>query len=140
MRRVLSVFAGVVALTVAARADLPSPRLDRISPLGGSAGTTVEVQAQGNDLEEPRTLVFDHPGITAKPVEGKDKRYAVIIAADVPEGTYDVRLVGKWGVSSPRLFAVSHGIVDIEEKEPNNDGATAQQLNVNCALNGQSDG
>ena len=35
---------------------------------------------------------------------------------------------------------VSHGLTDIEEKEPNNDGATAQQLNVNSALNGQSDG
>ena len=65
----------------------------------------LEVQFQGNDLEEPRGLVFDHPGITAKLVEGKEKRFSVTVAADVPEGTYDARLVGKWGVSNPRLFA-----------------------------------
>lgn len=140
MRRWLPAFALLVVLGTSARADLPIPRFDRLQPLGGAAGTTLEVEVQGNDLEEPRGLVFDHPGIVAKPVEGKDKRFSVTIAAEVPEGTYDARLIGKWGATNPRLFAVSHGLVNVEEQEPNNDGATAQQLNVNSALNGQSDG
>ncbi|QDU28146.1 hypothetical protein ETAA8_32460 [Anatilimnocola aggregata] len=125
-------------------AELPSPRLDRVNPLGAAAGTSLEVQVSGAEIEDLQTLVFDHPGIVAKPVEGKDlnkdRKFQVTIAADVPEGTYDARVTTKWGMSSPRLFAVSHGLADMAEQEPNNENATAQQLSVNTALNGQSDG
>ncbi len=58
----------------------------------------------------------------------------------MPAGTYDVRLLGRFGISNPRLFAVSHGLIDVAEKEPNNDAATAQVLAVNSAVNGMSDG
>ncbi len=133
-----------VALINVARAELPSPRFDRLSPLGAASGSSVEVQVQGSDIDDLQSLVFDHPGITAKPLEGKDlnkeRKFTVAVAADVPEGTYDARLLSKWGVSSPRLFAVSHGLADQAEKEPNNDPATAQLLSLNSALNGQSDG
>ncbi|MDX1948736.1 MAG: PPC domain-containing protein [Pirellulaceae bacterium] len=141
INRPIATFAFLLALATIAHAELPSPRFDRINPLGGAAGTTIEVQLSGSDIDEPR-LVFDHPGITARPVEGKekDKRFAVKIAADVPAGTYDARVAGKWGLSNPRLFAVSHGLADIEEKETNNDIGTAQPINVNSAINGQSDG
>lgn len=129
---------------VAALAELPSPRFDRLSPLGAAAGSSVEVQVQGSDFEDLQSLVFDHPGIVAKPLEGKDlqkeRKFTVTVAANVPEGTYDARVLTKWGVSSPRLFAVSHGLADHAEKEPNNDPATAQPLSLNSALNGQSDG
>src|SRR5689334_2072077 len=105
-------------------AELPSPRFDRITPLGAAAGSSVEVQVLGSDIEDLQSLVFDHPGITARPLEGKDlnkeRKFTVTVAADVPEGTYDARLITKWGVSSPRLFAVSHGLSDQAEKEPNN--------------------
>ncbi|WP_254508314.1 PPC domain-containing protein [Anatilimnocola floriformis] len=134
-----------IALSPAlALAELPSPRFDRITPLGAVAGSEVEVQVQGSDIEDLQSLVFDNAGITAKPLDGKDlnkdRKFTVTIAADVPEGTYDARLLSKWGVSSPRLFVVSHGMADVAEKEPNNDPATAQLLSVNSALNGQSDG
>ncbi len=125
-------------------AELPAPRFDRIGPLGAAAGSSVEVQVQGSDFEELQSLVFDHPGISANPLEGKElnkeRKFTVTIAADVPEGTYDARVLTKWGVSSPRLFAVSQGLADHAEKEPNNDPATAQLLSTNAALNGQSDG
>jgi hypothetical protein len=138
-----------VALTAALhgtaiRAELPSPRFDRISPLGAAAGSSVEVQVLGSDIDDLQSLVFDHPGITAKPLDGKDlnkdRKFMVTVAANVPEGTYDGRLLTKWGVSSPRLFAVSHALADEAEKEPNNDPATAQLLSINSAVNGQSDG
>ena len=106
-----------------ASAELPSPRLDRITPLGGAAGSSVEVEIVGADLEEADRLLFDHPGIKAEHV--KDRKFTVSIAADVPSGTYDVHVVGKYGVSSPRLFAVSHDRVEVQEKEPNDDMATA---------------
>jgi len=96
-----------------ARAELPSPRLDRIAPLGTSAGSSVEIEIAGADLEEANKLVCDHPGIAASHV--KDRKFKVTVAADVPSGTYDLRAVGKYGISNPRLFAVSRGVVEVAE-------------------------
>src|SRR6478735_5872820 len=130
----------LLSLAVTALAELPSPRLDRVSPIGASAGTSVEVEIQGADLEDVKSLRFDHPGFSAEPVPMKERLFKVTLAADVPAGTYDVRTVGRFGVSNPRLFAVSRGIVDVAEKEPNNDAAAAQVVQVNSAINGTSDG
>ncbi|MFN6054205.1 MAG: hypothetical protein ACK47R_25530, partial [Planctomycetia bacterium] len=47
-------------------ADLPSVRLDRIFPLGAAQGTKLEIEFQGADVDDPRDLVFDHPGIKSK--------------------------------------------------------------------------
>ncbi|MBC7856326.1 MAG: PPC domain-containing protein, partial [Pirellulaceae bacterium] len=136
-----SVFLAVLHWSAAtAVAQLPSPRLDRLAPLGAAAGTSVEVEVQGADLEEVKSLRFDHPGLSAEPLPMKERQFKITVAADVLAGTYDVRLVGRFGVSNPRLFAVSRGLIDIAEKEPNNDAATAQVVQVNSAVNGTSDG
>ena len=134
--RILSLPVLLLFATVA-NAELPSPRLDRITPLGAAAGSSVEVEIVGADLEEADRMLFDHPGIKAEHV--KDRKFKVSIAADVPSGTYDARVVGKYGVSSPRLFAVSHDLVEVQEKEPNDDMATAQAVEVNSVVNGTSD-
>jgi hypothetical protein len=125
-------------LSAPARADLPSPRFDRLTPLGATAGSSVEVEIAGADIEDVKTLRFDHPGLRAEFL--KDRRFRVAVAADVPTGTYDVYLVGRFGVSNPRLFAVSHGLTEVTEKEPNDDAASAQTIAVNSAVNGVSDG
>ena len=132
------VFAALVFCTLPARAELPLPRLDRLTPLGASAGSSVEVEIAGADIEDVKTLLFDHPGFKAEQL--KDRRFRVTIASDVPAGTYDVRLLGRFGVSNPRLFGVSHGLTDVAEKEPNNETAAAQVVAVNSAINGMSDG
>src|SRR5262249_23972408 len=85
-----------------------------------------------------QVLLFDHPGFTAQ--FQKDRQFRVTVAADVPAGTYDVRLSGKYGISNPRLFAVSHGLAEVAEIEPNDDLAGAQPIAVNTAVNGTSDG
>ena len=108
----------------ASRADLPSPRFDRLTPLGAAAGSRVEVEIAGADIEDVKSLLFDHPGLKAEHL--KERRFRVTVAADVPTGTYDVRLVGRFGVSNPRLFAVSHGLTEVMEKEPNDEAASAQ--------------
>src|SRR5262249_56813321 len=123
--RILSILVLLLFATVA-NAELPSPRLDRITPLGAAAGSSVEVEIVGADLEEADRMLFDHPGIKAEHV--KDRKFKVSIAADVPSGTYDAHVVGKYGGSSPRLFAVSHDLVEVQEKEPNDDMATAQAV------------
>src|ERR1041385_8354896 len=71
------------------RADLPYPRFDRLTPLGGNAGATVEVEIIGNDIDDVKSLMLDHPGLKAEFV--KERFFRISIAADVPPGTYDVR-------------------------------------------------
>jgi hypothetical protein len=115
------------------RADLPSVRFDRLTPLGGAAGSTVEVEVAGADLEGVESLLLDHPGLKATFV--KERRFRLSIAADVPPGTYDVRLVGRFGVSNPRLFTVSHGLAEVMKKDPA-DATTPQVIAVNSVVNG----
>src|SRR6516164_8684802 len=125
-------------VTAPARADLPAVRFDRLTPLGGAAGTTVDLEIAGADLEGVESLLFDHPGLKAEFV--KERHFRLSIAADVPPGTYDVRLVGRFGVSNPRLFSVSHGLADVAKKGKNNEPAAAQRVAVNSAVNGLSEG
>ena len=119
-------------------AQLPSPRLDRISPLGAALGGKAELEIVGADLEEP-SLVFDHPGISATKVEGKDRFFQLSVSNEVPEGTYDCRVIGKYGISNPRLFAVHRGLVDVAEVEPNNSQSAPQVIQVNDVVFGMSD-
>jgi Bacterial pre-peptidase C-terminal domain len=139
---------------------LPNPRLSVITPAGGKAGSTVEVTFAGTDLEEPDGLYFSHAGIKAVPVlppasapasDKKDAkkpaapmktppkpaitRFQVTIAADVPPGNHDVRLVNKWGVSNPRVFVVGR-LDELMEKEPNNDVDQAQRVALGITVNG----
>ncbi len=131
----------VVLLTAqAARGELPAPRFDRLVPLGTGAGSALEIEVAGPDLDGPLVLLADHPGISATPVPDKSNRFLLTVAPDVPEGTYDLRLVGRWGISNPRLFAVSHGLPELSETEPNNAPEEAQELAVPSVVNGLSDG
>lgn len=138
---------------------LPQPRLMTIFPHGGKAGSSVEVSFTGTDLEEPEALLFSHPGLRAEPiipptppappVDPKKKpavppmppvkppitKFKVAIAANVPPGLHDVRLVNRWGVSNPRPFVVGT-LNENEEKEPNNDVAQAQRTDINTTVNG----
>ncbi len=98
------------------------------------------MEIAGADIEELTSLRFDHPGISAQPVDDKEKHFSISVAADVPPGTYDVRLIGRWGISNPRLFAVTHGLKDVVEAEPNNTRDQAQLVELNSAVNGSSDG
>src|ERR1700686_2365113 len=70
-----------------ARADLPSIRLDQLTPLGAAAGSSVEVEISGADIEDAKFLLFDHPGLQAEYLH--DRRFRITVAADVPPGTYD---------------------------------------------------
>ena len=133
-------FIVLIGLATAAHAELPSIRFDRIAPLGATVGSTIEVEIAGAEIDDVKTLWFDHPGLSAEPVKDKERWFHVSIAADVPQGTYDVRLVGRWGISNPRLFAVSHGLQNVSETEPNNDRSQSQLIAINTAVGGMSDG
>src|SRR5437762_2933899 len=122
----------------ALHAQLPHIRLDRIFPLGGEVGTQVLVEIAGNDLEDVKALHFDDPGLQAVLV--KPNQFRVTIAPQTRRGSHDVRAVGKYGISGARLFAVSQGLTEVSEREPNDTPEQAQPVPLNCAINGTSDG
>ena len=135
--------------------NLPTPRLLTVFPCGGKVDTTVTVTFTGTDLEEPQSLTFSHSGLKAEPIipppppppDPKKKppvpatprppitQFKVTIAANVPAGQYDVRLVNQWGVSNPRVFVVGD-LPEVLEKEPNNDLPQAQRIELNATVNG----
>ena len=131
---------GVLSLPGLAKAELPSPRLDRLSVLGVNQGGEVELEVSGSDLEGLTGLVFDHPGLLATAIEGKERWFKLKATSDIPPGTFDVRTLGRFGVSSSRLFAVSRGLKDVADNGQNRSIAEAQIIAINSAINGTIDG
>src|SRR5215469_14232693 len=119
-------------------AELPHARLDRIFPLGGAAGSTVELQVQGKDLDGLTALHVDRPGFKADLL--KPNRFRLTIPADALPGTVEVRTVGAFGISGARLFAIQKGLTEVQEKEPNDTALQAQKVPLDCVVNGTSDG
>ena len=122
---------------------LPQPRITSAFPAGAKTGSVQVVTVNGTDLDDVTGLVFSHPGIKAEivaapevvdpkvkadPNKGKKKtvgipasaKFKVAVAADVPVGMYDVRVVNKFGISNPRAFVVGD-LPEVDELEPNND-------------------
>ena len=158
MRRILTAVALLTAAPAAVaqqpQAYYPQPRIETVFPLGARAGAAgVEVTVTGTDADDPTGLWFAHPGITAVPVppppapkaKPGDKpkpppapggaKFRVSVAADVPPGAYDVRLVNRWGVSNPRLFTVGT-LPEVSEVEPNDDVFEAQRVDLGSVVNG----
>jgi hypothetical protein len=122
----------------------PIPRLYTVTPPGGKIGSTVEITVGGADLEEVAALYFSNPGLKADRVPDPDPKKAgqfvpnkfnITIAPTTPVGIYDVRAIGKWGISNPRAFAVGE-LNEVQEKEPNNDVSQAQKVELNTTVNG----
>src|SRR6266436_501793 len=91
-------------IPLACEAQLPVARLFTIFPCGGQAGTNVEVEVAGQDLDDLRQLHFSNANLTAKHLDGN--KFNVSITSGTPPGFYDVRAVGRFGISNPRVFAV----------------------------------
>lgn len=81
----------IAASAFGQQVTLPLPRLLTVMPMGGQAGTNVEVTITGENIEDVTELTFSSPKIAAKPVAGTTNKFAVSIAADAPVGVYDAR-------------------------------------------------
>jgi hypothetical protein len=119
---------------------LPAPRLLNVTPMGGKAGSEVEVAVAGEYLEDAREMLFSDPRIVAKPKRDAAgnpiaERYTVGIAADCPPGLYEARMLTRLGVSSSRAFAVGT-LPETTPTAPNRTMATAFALPIPCVCNG----
>lgn len=120
---------------------LPAPRLLTTLPMGGQAGTTVDVTISGENLDDLGELRFSHPGITATPKLGEDgvplpNQYTVTIAPDCPTGVHESRIMSRLGLSSSRVFSVGN-LPEVIANESHNTLETATPLQVNSICNGQ---
>jgi len=118
---------------------LPAPRLLTTLPMGGKAGSTVEVTISGENIEDVTELLFSTPKITAKPVteaDGKpvENKFLVTIAPDAPVGVHDARVLSRLGVSSARAFSVS-ALNEVTRTAANNTIETALKLPANTICN-----
>jgi hypothetical protein len=143
-------------------AGLAPPQLHMLTPRGGKAGTTVEVTVSGFNLDGVDSLLFSQAGIKAELIKtppplktdnknprggrgqprgmrgqqpSPDVKFKVTIPAGTALGIHDIRVVGKGGISNPRAFVVGD-LEEVQEKEPNNDVAQAQRVELNTTING----
>src|SRR5205814_129996 len=68
----------------------------------------IEKKTKGKEgkPDEAVGLRFSHPGIVAKVKTASPAVFTVSIGKDVPAGVYECRVMGRFGISNPRAFAV----------------------------------
>lgn len=134
-RLISSVLTIYTALPLASLlAQLPEPRLSALSPPGGAQGTTAETVVTGTELDEP-VLRFSHPGISATSNPKDPTKFSVTISAETPTGCYDVRVLGKNGVTNPRRFEVG-SLPEQDAVQTATSQEKAQLLSLPCVIRG----
>lgn len=138
---IVAVLLVVTATAVWAQATFPSPVLTSISPLGGKPGSRVEIDFKGSDLDGAKMLLLsslsrtDSLSLPLEPLAGKKGVLAAQLPANLPNDLYDARLVGRYGVSNPRVFQVSH-LDGMESPGTNSKSSKALKVPLNVALQG----
>ena len=124
-------------LTPVAHAQLPTARLDSIFPPGIRAGTDTEITISGPDLDGADRLLFSDAGLSATRVEGA--KFKVTASGGMAPGIYEVRAVGKYGITASRAFIVGT-LPELNESGDNTTLAKAVQLTLPATVNGQTGG
>lgn len=124
----------MVMPALAQQVTLPLPRLLTVMPMGGQAGTQMEVTVTGENIEDVSELTFSSPQITAKLIAGTANKFSVSIASDTPVGVYDARVMSRLGVSSARAFSVNN-LPEVTRSKANNSVETALPLTVGSICN-----
>jgi len=132
----LSCLAVGVSLVVstAAWAQLPNPVLNSLFPPGGQAGQSVELTVTGSALTDVTKLVCSRSDIRFEHIE--KNRFRATIPKSVRPGLYDLRVLCRNGISSPRTFFVGNRS-ELLESDPNETLKTAQSASLNVSINGR---
>ncbi|MFM9963386.1 MAG: hypothetical protein ACKV2Q_19425 [Planctomycetaceae bacterium] len=147
-RTVAFVAAFALIGSTTALAQLPQAKLFSVFPPGAQVGVATEVAiSNGVEMDEANRLIFNHPGITfaQKVTEAAGVKTPVVntfvvnVAAGVPDGIYEVRFGGRFGISNPRSFVVGSR-KEFVEVEPNNAREQATPVELNSTVNGRTDG
>ena len=141
--RAIALFVAIASMTSLANAQsvgLPAPRLLTTMPMGGKAGTQVEVTISGEHLDDVSDLSFSDPRIKATrklDAAGKPEanKYLVDVPADCPVGVYEARVMTRLGMSSSRVFSIG-SLNEVSQTKPNTSLANAIELPMNSVCNG----
>lgn len=115
-------------------AELPNPVLKSVFPPGGQSGSTIEVTVTGTGLDEVSRLICSRSDISSEKIE--KNRFRVNIPQSIPAGSYDVRVLCRNGLSSPRTFFVGNRS-EVLESEPNETFQSAQTTSLDVSINGR---
>lgn len=143
----LALVAAVCAVAGTAAGQLPNPMLLGLRPSGGRAGENLAVTIRGENLDAAQTITFSHPGIkgtlslssTSTPVwrrPAADATFDVTIAGNVPPGRYEVRVGGRFGLSTSFPFFVDELQV-VQEKDGNQSPETATPIEPDTIVDGE---
>jgi hypothetical protein len=118
---------------------LPAPRLLTTTPMGGKAGSQVELTITGENIDDADQLTFSNRHITATRKlnaagQPEPNKYVVTIGTDCPVGVHEARVMTRLGISSSRAFSVG----TLDEATPAKTGttlATAVELKMNSICN-----
>lgn len=134
----------MLAGLMAASAQLPVIRLHTISPAGGQVGTSFEVSLSGADLDDVSELRFTDTNVAAKPkLLGETglfelNRFVVTISSNALPGSCEVRAVGRFGMSNPRIFAIGQH-AELAERGNNHALSDAMDVTLGTTVNAQAD-
>lgn len=123
--------------------QLPQTRITAVFPPGAQRGTTIDVTVTaGTDLDEVSQLIFSHPGIKAvQKLDGNGNpvgnTFTVSVDSAVEPGLYDVRVLGLFGISNPRIFRIDT-LPEILENDANNTPDAAQDVALNTIVNARA--
>ena len=144
-RRIRAAFIGnylraTAALLIcgAAVTEAMSPHLALITPSGGQRGTELEVNFQGERLEDTEEIMSYEPGLEVSRltlVTNKVVNALINIKPSCTLGEHHLRLRGASGFSELRTFFVD-AYPAVPEVEPNNDLGKAQKINLNSTVTG----
>ena len=119
-----------------AAAQLPAARLASVFPAGASAGSATTVSVSGSDLDDLTGLVFSRPGISATLQPGDSHSFRVTSSTNAEPGFCEVRAVGRFGVSNPRVFTLSN-LPEVLSPSTNSSPADAFELALDTVCNGR---
>lgn len=138
------ILAAILMTALSAAAQLPVARLYTISPAGGQVGTTFEVSITGADLDEVTALRFTDTNVTGTPKVAETglpeaNKFVLTLSSNALPGVCEVRAVGRFGISNPRLFAIGQQ-VEITERGDNHSATNAMHVPLGSTGNAQADG
>lgn len=131
-------------LALSLRAELPRTRLDTIFPFGARRGTEIELRLAGADLDEASQVLISAPGVTTivtnAPIFPVSDQVTcrVSVATNALPGFYEVRVQGRFGVSTSRTFVVGD-LPEVINTGSHHSSKQAMVLPVPCIVNGRAE-
>ena len=117
----LLLFALMFGWCTSVSAQLPVIQLHSVSRSVFQPGDEAEIQVNGSSVEEVSEIRFSHPGISAELLQDPPRpfeqnpspkygHFRLKVAADVPVGRYELRALGRFGLSNPRSILVANQV------------------------------